>query len=144
MIIFLDIDGVLNDAGLRERTPLGYIGISDIKMVLLKDLIDKTGAKIVLISSWLRELRNNTVDGVYLMDKFTHYGLSFEQMDGSNKWQGIQKWLSMNPTDDWYIIDDEIDLWCSDFKNIKEHCVLTEFSDGLLPEHIESIVKGRF
>jgi hypothetical protein len=63
-------------------------------------------------------------------------------MDGRDKWQGIQKWLSIYPTDDWYIIDDEIDLWCSDFKNIKEHCILTSFSDGLVD--VENIVKGRF
>lgn len=142
MIIFLDIDGVLNYADLKERSPLGYIGISDDKMILLKELVDKTSAKIVLISSWLRELRNNTADGEYLLEKFNHFNLTFEQMDGRDKWQGIQKWLSINPTEDWYIIDDEIDLWCPDFKNIKEHCILTSFSDGIVD--VENIVKGRF
>ena len=111
-------------------------------MILLKELVDKTSAKIVLISSWLRELRNNTADGEYLLEKFNHFNLTFEQMEGRDKWQGIQKWLSINPTEDWYIIDDEIDLWCPDFKNIKEHCILTSFSDGLLD--VENIVKGRF
>ena len=43
-IIFLDIDGVLNTNSDRN--------ISDEKLIFLSELVPKTGAEIVLSSSW--------------------------------------------------------------------------------------------
>ena len=43
-VIFLDIDGVLNTNSDRE--------ISDDKLKLLSELVSKTGADVVLSSSW--------------------------------------------------------------------------------------------
>ena len=61
-VIFLDVDGVLNancDFGGRSKpnpyisTELGerYCGICKSHVKSLKELVDKTGAKIVLVSS---------------------------------------------------------------------------------------------
>lgn len=43
-VIFLDIDGVLNTNSDRN--------ISDEKLIFLSELVSKTGAEIVLSSSW--------------------------------------------------------------------------------------------
>lgn len=51
-LIFLDIDGVLNDDHTVEYTPDGYTGIDDYHVAQLKKIIDKTNAKIVLSSDW--------------------------------------------------------------------------------------------
>ncbi len=53
-IIFLDIDGVLNSRqyDAERGTAEGNIDVS--RLLLLKQLIDQTGAKIVLTSSWRR------------------------------------------------------------------------------------------
>ena len=50
-IIFLDIDGVLN---CRNSKPscFGIMGVDNKKVEVLKSIVDKSGAKIVLISSW--------------------------------------------------------------------------------------------
>ena len=52
-VIFLDIDGVLNSLDCKEKIE-GYLFVEDKKIALLKELIDATGAKIVLSSTWRR------------------------------------------------------------------------------------------
>lgn len=53
-IIFLDIDGVLNSADHLDHTKHcnGYSDISPKKVKLLKKIVDRTGAEIVLSSTW--------------------------------------------------------------------------------------------
>lgn len=50
-VIFLDIDGVLNEEKSKSQCA-GYRGIDDSKVQNLKKIVDATGAKIVLISTW--------------------------------------------------------------------------------------------
>jgi hypothetical protein len=49
--IFLDIDGVLNNLATLRATRDGF-GLDPKCLLLLKDIVDKTGAKIVLSSTW--------------------------------------------------------------------------------------------
>ena len=53
-IIFLDIDGVLNSIDYFEHTKhcKGYSEINPKKVKLLKEIVDRTGAEIVLSSTW--------------------------------------------------------------------------------------------
>ena len=46
-VIFLDVDGVLNSLSCKEKID-GYLFVEDEKIALLKELIDHTGAKVVL------------------------------------------------------------------------------------------------
>ena len=50
-VIFLDVDGVLNDDYTADRSPAGFIGIDDGMVANLERIVRKTGAKIVLSSS---------------------------------------------------------------------------------------------
>lgn len=60
-VIFLDIDGVLNDEGLRYDE--GHI-IDNQFVLNLRRIIDKTGAEIVLTSSWRYSVRRYLHDNV--------------------------------------------------------------------------------
>lgn len=52
-ILFIDIDGMLNTAYYRATADNYYHSIIDKeKMPLLKEIVDKTGAKLVLTSEW--------------------------------------------------------------------------------------------
>ena len=51
-VIFLDIDGVLNDKYCRARAPSGCKGAVDAKLKLLREIVRQTDARLVLISSW--------------------------------------------------------------------------------------------
>ena len=81
-IIFLDIDGVLNsqmyEASRNEECGDGYIDLSRVK--LLADIINATGAKIVLTSSlrieWEKDSERCGSDGKYINQCLAKYGLS--------------------------------------------------------------------
>ena len=71
-VIFLDVDGVLNSS----RTLYEDISLEDDLISNLKELVDKTGAKIILSSSW----RLSTEAIATLMDKLDKFGLAISGM----------------------------------------------------------------
>ena len=67
-VIFLDIDGVLNTSKtfeIREKieaeTGIWHIEIDEFRVEYLKRIIDETGAKVVLSSTWKKDFEN--IDG---------------------------------------------------------------------------------
>ena len=71
-VIFLDVDGVLNS----NRTLYEDISLEDDLILNLKELVDKTGAKIILSSSW----RLSTEAVATLMDRLDKFGLVISGM----------------------------------------------------------------
>lgn len=71
-VIFLDIDGVLNS----DRTLYESISLEDDLILNLKEIINKTGAKIILSSSW----RLSTDAITTLVDKLDKFGLAISGM----------------------------------------------------------------
>ena len=106
-IIFLDVDGVLNCHSTKDIC-CDYIGIDDKKVGLLKEIVDATGAIIVLISTWKEYWTNDPqlkkeqdVMATYLDKKLAKQGLiiadktlddnSFERSQGILDYIEIQK-----------------------------------------------------
>lgn len=50
--IFADVDGVLNEDSTPTRTKNSLVFIDSDKLLRLKRIVDATGAKIVLSSTW--------------------------------------------------------------------------------------------
>ena len=80
-IVFLDIDGVLNTPKTQEHCGI-YLGIDDDKIKLLKQIIESTGAIIILVSTWSNGWFANEKDKKYQDDlanyldkKMLAYGL---------------------------------------------------------------------
>ena len=71
-VIFLDIDGVLYS----NRTLYEEISLEDDLILNLKELVDKTDAKIILSSSW----RLSTEAIATLMDRLDKFGLAISGM----------------------------------------------------------------
>ena len=71
-VIFLDVDGVLNS----DSTLYEDISLEDDLILNLKELVNKTGAKIILSSSW----RLSTEAIAALMDKLDKFGLAISGM----------------------------------------------------------------
>ena len=123
-VIFLDIDGVLNaedDFGENKPNPhfSYHRGISDEKLNRLKEIVDKTSAKIVLVSSWkvgyekyLKDKENEI--GLYLTDKMKEVGL--EIFDTTIKYD----------TDKGNSRGIEIALYLIDHKEITNHIVIDD------------------
>ena len=132
-IIFLDIDGVLNDAfttaDLMDDRPKKE------HLDCLKAIIDATGAKIVLSSTWrlFPSARNDVKNAL------RNVGLEFidrtkELRDRASE---IQEWLSRHPEVDKFVILDDEEI-SGKFPN---NLVQTTFYRGLLPEHVEKAIK---
>lgn len=86
-ILFLDIDGVLNSREYdRKRNWNEQTDIDETRLPLVKEIIDKTGAKIVLISTWRshwnRDVNLCDEDGMYINRLFSKYGLARKYRSG--------------------------------------------------------------
>ena len=79
-ILFLDVDGVLNNNLTRTRTFDGWCFVDDYLVERLKQIIDATGAKIVLSSTWRdgwnrEDESKNEPFFNQLRDKLKEYGM---------------------------------------------------------------------
>ncbi len=145
-IIFLDIDGVLNsDAYDKERGAKdGNIDVS--RLPLLKSLIDETGAKTVLSSSWREHWEKDEAllsdTGKDLINTFRQAGIEiFDKTPVmSSRSEEISHWLSLHPeTEGFVILDDNIFGW----GGLSESLVRTskKIGRGLEEEHIKEATR---
>jgi hypothetical protein len=107
-VIFLDIDGVLNCE--KTRNPRKFPYIVDKKLLArLKSLLVRTGAKVVLTSTW-------RLDPVGLIAA-KYWGIPFNDvspdMPKSPRCSEVLTWLSQHPKATRYVViddeDDELD-----------------------------------
>lgn len=107
-VIFLDVDGVLNTASLLYH--YGFSHIDDDMVGLLATVVSKTGAKIVLSSTWRLERESMRMvrdalgrHGLEIIDKTPTLADSFRSEE-------ISRWLKDHPEAKRYaIIDDDPD-----------------------------------
>ena len=142
--IFLDVDGTLNHLHTKERTPDGAIGVMESKIKLLKRIIDRTGAKIVLSSDW--KLHPQSQDFQYLTEKCIKHG-GFELYDCTPdiSWERrgleIGSWLGQHPeVTEWVILDD---IPFGDFyrPQMIQHLVLIDPLFGLTEDNVKKAIK---
>ena len=146
-VIFLDVDGVLNEAYSKSRSPHGFIGVDDYKVAVLKQIVDATGAVIVLSSTWKKEWSADPdeigIDAVYLNKKLAKYGLRIIDKTIDDTWNrgfGIKAWLSTHDVETWLVLDDD-KFEDFEYEGIMPHFVQTSFSDGgLMEKHISRCV----
>lgn len=145
-VIFLDIDGVLNsDVYDKERDAKdGNIDVS--RLPLLKRLIDETGAKAVLSSSWREHWEKDkglmSDTGLELTDTFRRAGIEiFDKTPVmSSRREEISHWLSLHlETEGFVIFDDNPFGW----EELSENLVRTNrrIGRGLEEEHIKEATR---
>lgn len=146
-IIFLDIDGVLNCRTSRSRCGK-YIGIDTDKLLRLKKIVDSTGAKIVLVSTWkygwqklpmCKQLQDELAN--YLDKRFESVNLEVydKTFDNSEKGhlsrgEGIVYYLDGKSVERFVILDDfQFDY---DGCGLTDYYVKTDNSVGLTDENV--------
>ena len=149
-IIFLDIDGVLNSRDYDGRRDWGkQTNVDESRLPLLKEIVDATGAKIVLSSTWREHWGSNNADcdsaGLYINNVFSKYGLRIYDKTpymGLNvpRRDEIIKWLNDTKSyvDSFVILDD-----CPyDWDNLSDNFVKTNpnFGLGLEKEHVRKAI----
>lgn len=129
-VLFLDIDGVLNNARIQSpRIDPGAIQ-------LLNYVLDQTGAKVVVSSMW--RFMFSATDLSFILK--TH-GLQHDVVDATprhpDRSEAIRAWLRprAHTIRAWAVVDDEvIDLWCAD------RCIRTEMPKGLTHQDAERLI----
>ena len=163
-IIFLDIDGVLNTSqsiGLRERKvtmddlTVGFNRLDRRAVDNLNKVIDATGAKIVISSSWrigcvkpemfailCKHLREEGVKGQVIGRTPTDMEYSPRTPEGYTlfiakpRGDEIQMWLDAHPiVDSFTIVDD-----CSDMEHLTHRLVQTEFEVGITEHDADRMI----
>lgn len=136
-VIFLDFDGVLNHQELFLQRHLEGGGdpddaIDPACVERLNRLIQETGAKVVVSSTW-RILK--TLDVLQeILDKRGFVGELIGKTttdDLGCRGNQIAEWLSHNEVDSFVILDDD-----SDMGDLIDHLVRTDIRNGLLDEHV--------
>ena len=165
-VIFLDIDGVLNtketyDSIYRSGRMLSLydIPLDSFRLEYLKTIVEETGAKIVLSSSFrhffMREgeqLVPISLKGRKLYNIFFKYGIDIFDVtptDGEIREDEIKMWLSSHANvEDFVIIDDDPNM----FKELSNKLIQTskvrqnyldtfmKDSFGLCERHIPEII----
>ena len=121
----------------ERRAPHGCIGIDVDKVLHLKKIVEATGARIVLTSTWKAEWDKNPdlrePDGEYLNDvlEAQDLGILDKTEDKiTDRGHGIVRWLSAHPqVTSWVVLDDDV---FPDYEEcgVMPHLVKTHFYTG--------------
>ena len=172
-VIFLDVDGVLNNNG-TDRSRYNptmvdgyrehhYVGIDPVHVAFLNDIIEKSGAKVVLSSTWrisfgkentLHTMRLSgykhdiidvTPDGSTDREVFTPKHMWDDVPRGNEIAAWMERYAKAHPEDPithWVVLDD------NDLKHVQtnEKLVKTEWypqntEGGLREQHVSDVLK---
>lgn len=145
-VIFLDIDGVLNNYRFLEKNlglkPEEQVFIDDEKVGILKRIVEAAEATIILSSSWRRDFDDDmkpvTQEARIVIDALGRFGLTLSGKtdDSIGKAASIRQWLSdhENVIKNYVILDD-------DFLDVPgSHFMKTSFYLGLTDEIADNAI----
>jgi hypothetical protein len=132
-LIFLDIDGVLNRNGNR---PPNVCEIEENPLSLLSDLIRRSGAEVILTSSW-----RLTADEPW-REPLLRGGVSVAgqtaRLNGNNRRREIELYLESHaPVESFVILDDQAGRW----GKLKNNCVHINPKVGLTEANVAQALK---
>lgn len=125
-VLFLDFDGVLNSAQYRKDPDL-YVEspIELSKMPYVKEIVDSTGAKIVLTTSWRdcwsADSKHINRMGTVIDKIFIKFGI---------------KVVGKTPERNFFRRDEEIYSFLRDNINVESFCILDDLDELFLDETI--------
>ena len=152
-LVFLDVDGVLNYSGCREKVG-GLLGVDDKCVERLAKIVFscEPRASIILTSSWKTFWDNQPMNSTdldpmakYLTEKLQKYGMHLtgrtEEKNPAQRGMGILGWIrKVGDVDGWVVLDDDV---FSDYeeRGIMPHLVKTSFGIGLSDTGVEKAIK---
>lgn len=146
-VLFLDVDGVLNRVGTKEKSPYGTYGIEPAKAEMVRRIMRETGCLLVVSSTWRRyrdllhhlwqqlgcEWKERWAGNTPILDTRTESGLYTAVVRGDE----IQAWLDKHPeVTRFVILDDD-----GDMKHLMPHLLLTHGCEGLTDELTEAAIR---
>lgn len=145
-VIFLDFDGVISTYEKRWRFDIE-------KVELLKEIVDKTDAKIVVSSSWKRGFtevdkfitsfynrpKNKDLKNSTIFDWFANAVYDITDNDGSWRGDEIQRWIDKHEDEieSYVILDDDSDFHDNQLFNF----VQTDSYEGITSREVKLCIK---
>lgn len=131
-VLFLDIDGVLNDTAWLRYTATHCSGksledsgywsymVNPASVQLLNLLLDETGAAVVVSSSWRRSISLETLRHILTSRGLKHKVLDVlpleDDLNVEFRGEVIQKWLDKHPEVTHHVcLDDDIDEFMTSY-----------------------------
>lgn len=150
-IIFTDVDGVLNCSKTTRRLNCcdEFTFVDTRKVLRLRDIVERTGAQLVLSSTW----RFGAMPNAFFLEREALRELVAEfrrvrcplwfdvtpYLPRAKRWQEINAWLLLHPEVDEYII---LDDWGADeFGPMMDRLVRCNPMHGLNKERAELAIK---
>jgi hypothetical protein len=137
-VLFLDIDGVVNCASTAQRHR-GYIGIDPYMALLIDRIIQATGCKVVLSSSW-RILPDGREEVRKQVCEFIDVTPSMPIIGGAEmgeRGKEVKAWLEKHPEVTQYaILDDSTDFLPEQF----HHFFRTYWEKGITEEIANAVI----
>ena len=144
-LIFLDVDGVLNNVDTldRIRPPEGgsYTGVDMVLVERLRKIVTVTDAHIVLSSTW----REYEYFKEILLEKLGDMALRVigetPKLDWKSRSEEINAWIRIHTEvkiNKFIVIDD---LTCDDLDSFGESFIQTYYSDGLTEELVKKCIE---
>lgn len=144
-VIFLDIDGVLTSVIYDRQKGPDDTYIDKSRLALIRGLVDRTGARIVLSSSWRRSWEPECDGtGIRLAETFAEAGLEIygktPELGYMQRPNEIREWLAEHPDVRGFVIFDDERF---EFGDLSEHFIKTNhrIGRGLEEEHVEAALK---
>ena len=154
-VIFLDVDGVMNCITTKAKID-GYMFVDDVKVALLKEIIDLTGAKVVLSSTWrygwyamehiehpdegdLRDIRMFKA----LRDKLLEFGIELLGYtdDFGRRGAEISAWLKQwqgESIESYVVLDD---MGSDEIRPYCKHLIQTTLTHGLQASDVTQAIR---
>ncbi len=151
-VIFLDVDGVLNNRFSTSRC-IGMLGIDDDKVERLAKIHRSCNCAVVLTSTWKTDWYQTDIEdlppmGQYLVKKLHKYNISIRGKTDEDEWKhrgkGIKNWIESCdiPVKSFVILDDE--TFDYEAEGLMPYLVKTNFyskEGGLQDSHVEEAIQ---
>jgi hypothetical protein len=149
-VIFLDIDGVLNndeflgdiDRSKESKWDDFWINNLDARsMRILNEIISRTNASVVISSTWRLMLKIDDLKEIFEISGFKGDIIGYTPyLQGMSRGKEIIHWLlkTKHDVDKYIIIDDVNDF--KDTESLLPSFMKTECDEGLMPHHIGQAV----
>lgn len=150
-LIFLDVDGVLNTPRTQRRLKVcnEFTFVDTRKVLRLRDVVERTGAKLVLSSTWRfgADPKAFFIEREALRELVAEFRrlrcpLWFDitpWFPRAKRWQEVNGWLIQHPEVESFIILD--DMGMEEFRPMMDHLVKCDPCKGLTKERAELAIK---
>lgn len=138
-ILFFDIDGVLAN----HTTYSDYdVALDSTKIQMLSEIVSRTGALPVMVSSWKESWREGGANAQYINKMFSDAGMTIIDCTTDNeddRGAGIVCWLAKRKVDSFVILDDSTYDYAE--CGLVDYWVQTAFCQGLQTQDVEKAIE---